>query len=305
MLTPLNAAAKSTATAVTNAAEKAAAKPGLVTRAEQGALHWLHDEMVRHTWVNEAVGNFTGPYIKHKFNAPAVAGALGPAPLKAETIAAARQKMIEAFKPQQGKAVIAIAGGGDTAVHAFVVSDVTKDGHVKITQAIAQVNGKPDDYRGIGGFIRWVLDKFVFKNPMQQMKGVVVEDWDEYAVRSQRNSVVVMEVDADPAKLQATLKKLQGLVGKPYDRTMTASDPATKSSEMAMYCTEISAWFVNELHPGTIKQSTVAGMPVFQVPDHLAATDVHGGALKVLYNGENRLDIVHNDPHPHQETPDA
>ena len=41
-------------------------------------------------------------------------------------------------------------------------------------------------------------------------------------------------------------------------------------------------------------------MPVFQVPDHLAATDVHGGALKVLYNGENRLDIVHNDPHPHQ-----
>ena len=44
-----------------------------------------------------------------------------------------------------------------------------------------------------------------------------------------------------------------------------------------MYCTEISAWFVNQLRPGTIKTSTaMGGYPVFQVADHMRATDVNG-----------------------------
>ena len=65
-----------------------------------------------------------------------------------------------------------------------------------------------------------------------------------------------------------------------------------------MYCTEVSSWFVNRLKPGTVKQSTVGGYPVYQVTDHMKATDVHKGPLKVLYNGENRLDIAGLDPFP-------
>lgn len=295
MSTPVSATAP-----VTPAAPK---PPGLLKRVEtrmvDGTCGWLHDEMVRHTWVNNVVGDFTGPYVKHKFNAPAAPGAPeGPPPLKPETVEQARQIMAANFKPQQGKVLVCIAGGGDTTVHCFVVSGVTPDGHVQITQAIAQTNDKPEDYSGIGGFIRKMLDK-LFHNPTQQMKGVVVEDWAEYAKRSGRNSIVIMELDTDPAKAQTALKKLQGLVGKPYDRTMTASDPATPSSEQAMYCTEISAWFVNQLRPGTIKTSIASGFPVYQVADHMRATDINGGPLKVLYNGENRLDIAHADPHPH------
>jgi hypothetical protein len=274
-------------------------QPGLKARAVGFTMRHLHDELNAHPLLNRIFGTFMGPYIKHMFNAPAQPGAPeGPPPLKPETIAQARQIMIDHFKPQEGKTVIAIAGGGAKTVHCFVVSGV-KDGHVQITQAIAQTNGKPENYHGLGGLIRRIEDK-IFHNPTEQMKGVVVEDWDEYAARSKRNSVVLMEMDADPAKVQATLKKLQGLVGKPYDQTMLASDPATPASEMAMYCTEISAWFVNQLRPGTIKTSTaMGGYPVFQVADHMRATDVNGGPLKVLYNGENRLDIKNADPVPH------
>lgn len=292
-----------TISAVGRTLSTAAAQPGVLKRAEaaavDGTMGFLHDELVKHPGFNDLMGNFTGPYVKHMFNAPAKAGAAaGPAMLKDATIEQARSIMAKAFDPAKGKAVIAISGGGDKTVHAFVVSGVDKDGHVQITQAIAQVNGKPEDYSGVGGFIRKSLDK-LFHNPQEQMKGVVVEDWEEYAKRSQRNTVAIMQVDGDPKKVQETLKRLNGLVGKPYDRTMTASDPATPSSEQAMYCTEISAWFVNQLHPGTIKPSKVAGMAVFQVADHMRASDAMGGPLKVLFNGENRLDLSHADPIPH------
>ncbi|MDB5101874.1 MAG: hypothetical protein JWM80_6295 [Cyanobacteria bacterium RYN_339] len=274
------------------------AKPGFKARLIGGTMRHLHDTLVNHPTLNKLFGTFMGPYIKHMFNAPAKdGGPVGPPALKPQTVAQAKQIMIDNFKPAEGKTVIAISGGGATTVHCFVVTGV-KDGKVQITQAIAQTNGKPEDYHGIGGFIRKLEDKF-FHNPAEQMKGVVVEDWEEYAARSKRNSVVLLEMDADPAKVQATLKKLQGLVGKPYDQTMLANDPATPASESAMYCTEISAWFVNQLKPGTIKTSTaMGGYPVFQVADHMRAADVNGGPLKILFNGENRLDVKNADPVP-------
>jgi hypothetical protein len=182
-------------------------------------------------------------------------------------------------------------------VHAFVVSGVTPDGKVKITQALAQYSDKPEDYKGLGGMIRKFLDKKLGNEP-KQMQGVVEMDWSEYAKKYNRNTVVLMQLDADPAKAQAALKDLKGLVGKPYDQTMLGSTVATPASVSQMYCTEISSWFANTLKPGAIQPSMVGGYPVFQVADHMKATDVHGGPLKVLYNGENRLDIEHNDPFP-------
>lgn len=274
-------------------------KPGFLAGIKGWLMSSLHHLLVRHPGLNNFVGNFTGPYIKHMFNAPAKPGEPeGPPPLTATTVEQARKLMVEHFKPAEGKVVVAIAGGGNKTVHCFVVSGVSPDGKVQITQAIAQTNGKPEDYSGFGGFVRKQLDKF-FGNSNEQMKGVVVEDWNEYAVRSKRNSIVVMELDADPAKVAETMAKLKDLVGKPYDRSMLADDPATKATTDAMYCTEVSAWFVNELRPGTVKPSLAAGgFPVYQVADHMLATDVHGGPLKVLFNGQNRLDIKNADPVP-------
>ncbi len=79
---------------------------------------------------------------------------------------------------------------------------------------------------------------------------------------------------------------------------LPAADPATKATQEQMYCTEVSSWFINFLRPGTVKQSVASGMPVYQVADHMRATDVHGGPLKVLYNGQNRLDVANLDPFP-------
>lgn len=267
--------------------------------AEERAVGWFHDALVQHAGLNKAVGDVSGPFVKHKFNAPPLPGApTGPVPLEAETIARASQIMRQAFDPAKGKAVIGIAGGGETTVHAFVVSDVTPEGKVKITQAIAQTSNRPENYRGLVGKLRWLLDKLLGNSP-KQMKGVVVENWDEYAKRSERNSVVLLGLQSDPAKVQAALKQLQGLVGRPYDRTMTAAETPTAATEAEMYCTELSAWFTNLLKPGTVGMSKAGGLPVFQVADHMRASDVHGGPLKVLFNGENRLDLIHLDPHPH------
>lgn len=247
---------------------------------------------------NAVMGNLTGPFIKQRFNKPADPNApAAPAALTATTVEEARRIMAERFKPQEGKVLVAIAGGGAETVHCFVVSDVKPDGKVMITQAIAQYSERPEEYKGLGGWVRKLLDKKLGNQPMQ-MKGVVTEEWTEYAQRSKRNSIVIMELDADPAKAQEALASLKALVGKPYDQTMLAADPATRSTEAQMYCTEISAWFVNKLRPGTIKPSKAMGLNVFQVADHMKATDVHGGPLKVLYNGQNRLDLKAADPFP-------
>jgi hypothetical protein len=247
---------------------------------------------------NAVMGNVTGPFIKQRFNKPADPNApAAPPALQASTVEEARKLMAENFKPQEGKVLVAIAGGGNETVHCFVVSDVKPDGKVMITQAIAQYSDRPEQYKGIGGFIRKQLDKKLGNQPFE-MKGVVTEEWTEYAQRSKRNSIVLMQLDADPAKAQAALADLKALVGKPYDQTMLAADPASKSTEAQMYCTEISSWFVNKLRPGTIKPSKAMGLDVFQVADHMKATDVNGGPLKVLYNGENRLDIKNADPFP-------
>lgn len=277
-----------------------ATQPGPLARAKtaavEGALMMLHGLLNRFPGLNDFAGNIVGPFVKARFNPPP-GDDHGPAPLTAATIESARKLMAEHYKPAAGKVLIAIAGGGKETVHCFVVSGVKPDGTVMITQALAQYSDRPEAYEGLGGKIRkWMDGKK--GNQTREMLGVVEDSWSAYAARSQRNSIVLMELDADPAKIEATLKDLKGLVGRPYDRTMLASSPATKASEAGMYCTEISAWFVNRLKPGTIKMSKVAGYPVFQVADHIRATDVHGGPLKVLFNGQNRLDLQNVDPFP-------
>ncbi len=279
-----------------------AANPGRIARAKTAVMEWalatLHGLMNRFPRLNGFVGNITGPIVKARFNPPpGTHDAPGPAPLEAATIEGARKLMAERFKPAAGKVVIGISGGGSETVHCFVVSGVKPDGTVMITQALAQYGQKTDAYEGLGGKIRkWMDGKK--GNQGREMLGVVEESWSAYAVRSHRNSVVLMEMDADPEKIEAALRDLKSFVGRPYDRTMLASDPATKASEAGMYCTEVSSWFVNRLRPGTVKMSKSSGYPVFQVADHMRATDVHGGPLKVLYNGQNRLDLKNVDPFP-------
>lgn len=281
---------------------QAPAEPGFFKRILDGAIAGLlggtHTLLTKSPWLNQAIGNISGPIVKRKFNTPAGANDdPGPAQLKPETIEQARQLMAERFKPKEGKVLVAISGGGDETVHCFVVSEVKPNGQVMITQALAQSIGPAEDYSGFGGMIRKFMDKKMGNQP-NQMQGVVNESWTDYAVRSHRNSIVVMEMEADPAKIEEALKELKTLVGKPYDKAMLAADPATKSTKAAMYCTEVSSWFINKLRPGTVKQSYVKGFPIFQVADHMRATTDHGGPLKVLFNGQNRLDVKAVDPFP-------
>ena len=279
-------------------APAAPATPGFGQRAMGFAVEKIQALLVRSPRLNRALGHLSGPFIKQRFNAPAKPGAeTGPAPLSAATIAEAQKIMAARFRPKEGKVLIGIAGGGKETVHAFVVSGVKPDGKVTITQALAQYSDRPEQYEGLGGWIRKKLDQKL-GNEAKEMIGVVEDDWAAYARRSNRNSVVLLELDADPKQIEETLKQLKGLVGKPYDQTMLTSDPATAATEMAMYCTEISSWFVNRLRPGTIPRSEVSGLSVYQVADHMRATDVHGGPLKVLYNGQNRLDLKKIDPFP-------
>jgi len=267
-------------------------------RVAEKALPKMHDVLERSPQLNEALSNLTGPMIKHKFNAPAKeAAASVAAPLSAKTIEEARAIMAANFKPEAGKVLVGISGGGKETVHTFVVSGVRPDGSVRITQALAQTSDQPEAYQGISGKISQLMDKMLHNNP-NRMKGVVEEDWNQYAVRAKRNSIAILELDADPKVAQQTLEEMKGLVGKPYDGTMLAADPATPATMQAMYCTEVSAWFVNKIQPGTIKQSDILGYPLYQVADHMKATELHGGPLKVLYNGENRLDIKAADPFP-------
>lgn len=267
-------------------------------RAAEKALPRMHDFLERSPELNEALSHLTGPMIKHKFNAPAKAasGAVA-APLSAQTIEEARRIMAEHFKPAEGKVLVGISGGGKETVHSFVVSGVRPDGSVRITQALAQVSDQPEAYQGFGGKISQLMDKLL-KNEPKRMQGVVEEDWSQYAVRAKRNSIAILELDADPKVAQEALGEMKGLLGKPYDGTMLAADPATPATLQEMYCTEVSAWFVNRIQPGTIKQSEILGYPLYQVADHMRATDVHGGPLRVLFNGENRLDIKAADPFP-------
>jgi hypothetical protein len=262
----------------------------------QETLPRVHDVLRRSPELNEAVGNLTGPMVKRMFNAPSKPGS-APPPLTARTVEEARRIMAERFKPSEGKVLIGIAGGGKETVHTFVVSGVKPNGQVMITQSLAQTSDVPEDYRGVGGRIRQGMDKLLGNSP-NRMQGVVTEDWTQYAARANRNSIVVMELEADPKVIATALEELKGFVGKPYDSTMLGSDPATDATRAGIYCTEVSSWFVNRIRPGTVKPSEILGFPIFQVADHMRATTTHGGPLKVLFNGENRLDIQNLDPVP-------
>lgn len=271
------------------------------TRAAETTLPRVHSALSRSPRLNDAVGNLTGPMVKRMFNKPSAPGENGPPPLTARTIEEARRIMADRFRPEEGRVLIGIAGGGKETVHAFVVSGVEPDGSVTITQALAQTAGKPEDYSGVGGKLSQMLDKALGNKP-EQMQGVLTESWSSYAVRSKRNSVVILELQADPKEVAKALAELEALVGKPYDKAMLGADPATPATQAGMYCTEISSWFVNRLRPGTIRPSRVMGFPIFQVADHMRATTVHGGPLKVLFNGQNRLDIAAVDPFPKERT---
>lgn len=260
-------------------------------------LSMTHDVLEKSPQLNEALGAVTGPIVKRMFNSPDKPGQSGPAPLQAQTIEQARALMVQNFKPAAGKMLIGISGGGKKTVHSFVVSGIKPDGRVLITQAIAQVGSQPEDYRGIGGRVSQAMDKLLGNQP-NKMKGVVEEDWNEYAARAHRNSIVLLEVDADPEKARHALEELSKLVGKPYDHTMLGSSATTTATQQQMYCTEITAWFVNAIRPGTIKPSDVYGFSGFSVEDHLRATDAHGGPLKILFNGENRIDVAADSPYP-------
>lgn len=278
-------------------------RPGTALKQEarqiaEKALPKVHDLLERSPQLNEALSSITGPMIKHKFNAPAKAatGAVA-APLSAKTIEEARAIMAANFKPAEGKVLVGISGGGKETVHAFVVSGVRPDGSVRITQALAQVTDQPEAYEGFGGKISQLMDKLLHNKP-NRMQGVVEEDWSQYAVRAKRNSIAILELDTDPKTAQKALEEMKGFIGRPYDGTMLAADPATPATLQQLYCTEVSSWFVNRIKPGTIKQSDLLGYPLYQVADHMKATEVHGGPLKVLFNGENRLDIKAANPFP-------
>lgn len=267
-------------------------------RAVEKTLPKVHDLLQRSPQLNEALSDLTSPLIKRKFNAPskAAAGAIAP-PLNPKTIEEARALMAARFKPDEGKVLVGISGGGKETVHAFVVSGVKPDGSVLITQALAQTTEQAEAYTGLTGKVSKFMDK-VLGNKPNRMQGVVEEDWSKYAVRAKRNSIAVLELEADPRAVKEALQEMKRLQGKPYDGTMLAADPATPATMQALYCTEVSSWFVNRLKPGTIKQSDILGYPLYQVADHMKATTVHGGPLKVLFNGENRLDIKAADPFP-------
>lgn len=267
-------------------------------RAAEKTLPKVHDLLQRSPQLNEALSDLTSPLIKRKFNAPskAAAGAIAP-PLSPKTIEEARALMAARFKPDEGKVLIGISGGGKETVHAFVVSGVKPDGSVQITQALAQTTEQAEAYTGLTGKVGKLMDR-VLGNKPNRMQGVVEEDWSKYAVRAKRNSIAVLELEADPRAVKEALQEMKRLQGKPYDGTMLAADPATPATMQALYCTEVSSWFVNRLKPGTIKQSDILGYPLYQVADHMKATTVHGGRLKVLFNGENRLDIKAADPFP-------
>lgn len=276
--------------------------PGLFARVKAGVLGalvagvtWL---MRRSTWVNDAVGHLSGPFVKQRFNAPAKPGQdPGPAPLTEAQIKAAEAQLRANFDPAKGKVVVGIAGTEDETVHAFVVSRVLPDGTVMITQALAKSDGPPEEYKGLGGAISKFLDRKLGNEP-RQMRGVVEEPWASYAARSHRNTAIVMSLQTDPAKAQEAISTLRSFVGRPYDKTMLAAEPATAASEAGMYCTEIAAWFVNKLAPGTVKMSKNSGLAAFTVSDLMKATEVHGGPLRVHHNAEQRLDIRAADPHP-------
>lgn len=283
--------------ALTHVRPGSALKQGAQHAAEK-ALPKVHDFLQRSPKLNDALSDLTSPLIKRKFNAPdKVASGAIAAPLMPKTIEEARAIMAARFKPAEGKVVIGISGGGKETVHAFVVSGVKPDGSVLITQALAQTSDQPEAYKGVSGKVSQLMDKMLGNKP-NRMTGVVEEDWSRYAVRAKRNSIAILELDADPKVVQQALTEMKGLVGKPYDGTMLAADPATPATLQGMYCTEISAWFVNRIKPGTVKQSDILGYPLYQVADHMKATDVHGGPLKVLFNGENRLDIKAANPFP-------
>lgn len=295
-MTLSSVAARPLVRAVSDAAPKAA--PSLLARGEAKVLAGVHDVLVAHPTLNKMVSPFSGPFVKHMFNAPAKAGAaVGPAALTDAQIEQARALMAKEFNPQKGRVLVALSGGGAETVHGFVVTGVGPDGKVQITQAIAQTGNQPETYKGVGGFIRRMLDKILGNAPMQ-MKGVVNEDWSTYAKQSQRNTFVLMALDTTPQKAQAALAAVKADVGKPYDETMLASDPATPATNQALYCTEVASSFVNRILPGTVKESNVAGYPVFQVADFMRASNVNGGPLKVLANAGNRLDIQHANPVP-------
>ena len=205
--------------------------------------------------------------------------------------------MARHFRPTEGKVLVGIAGTGDETVHTFVVSGVRTDGSVRITQALAQVTDIPEDYRGIGGKVSQLVDRYLGNSP-NRMQGVVEEDWAAYARRSGRNTIAILELEADPVLVKDALIELRTLVGKPYDRSLLSSERATPATQVGFYCTEVSSWFLNKIRPGTVKPSRVKGFPVFQVTDHMRATSLHGGPLRVLYNGVNRLDIRGLDPFP-------
>jgi hypothetical protein len=258
---------------------------------------WALHTVLQHLPItNGALGHITGPIVKRQFNPPpGEVAPPAPAQLKPETVEEARKIMAERFQPKAGKVIIGISGGGPETVHCFVVSGVKPDGTVMITQALAQATGPKEPYKGIGGWVEKKLDQWL-GNSDRQMAGVVEESWTGYAERSHRNTVVLMELEADPAKIEKTLAELKTFVGRPYDHTMLAGARGTRATTAGMYCTEVSSWFVNELRPGTIQQSDKSGWKVFQVADHMRATEVHGGPLKVLYNGQNRLDIAAINP---------
>jgi|GEM_PF-2862405 len=264
----------------------------------ESGISLAHDAMVRSPALDRAVGHLSGPFVKHRFNAPPAPGAAtGPRALSADTIEEARALMARHFRPEEGKILVGIAGTGRETVHTFVVSGVRDDGAVRITQALAQVTEVPEDRRGLGGAVSGLLDRWLGNAP-GRMQGVVEEDWATYARRSGRNTVAVLQLEADPRRVQEALEDLKRFVGKPYDRTLLASETATAASQAGFYCTEVSSWFLNRIRPGTVKPSRLMGYPVYQVSDHMRATEVHGGPLKVLYNGDDRLDFRALDPFP-------
>jgi hypothetical protein len=250
----------------------------------------------------KAIGNFAGPFIvKDLFNPWAKAPETpAPPPLSRDTIKTAETMMTERFRPKEGKVIIGISGGGAETVHAFIVTGVKPHGRVMITHALPSYSERAERYEGFGGAIRELLDR-IKGNDSRALVGVAEQEWASYAAQSKRNTVVLLELDADPQTVQAALAELKTFIGRPYDSTMLAAEQATPASTAAFYCTELSSWFINRLRPGTVKMSSVKGYPIFQVSDHMRATTLHGGPLKVLYNGENRLDIKGLNPIPRAE----
>lgn len=247
----------------------------------------------------KAVGNFAGPFIVKDFFNPFAKPPEMPAaaPLKRDTIKAAERIMADHFRPAAGKVLIGLSGSGAETVHAFVVSGVKPNGRVTITHAIPSYSSRSENYAGIGGAVRELLDRVKGNDP-RALEGVVEHDWARYAVKSKRNTIVLLELDAKPEAIKQALQELKTFVGRPCDSTLLAAEKATPASTAEFYCTELSSWFINRLRPGTVRMSSVKGYPIFQVEDHLRATNVHGGPLKILYNGENRLDIAGLDPIP-------